>query len=83
MVKEEVFYPRRCYKLFRIVKNLRWTGASPFEVLEFFNGDLLLPLFFNENLPPFFSSPDKNLHPLLPSLGISAEIIKPMKIYVL
>lgn len=59
MVKEGVFYPRRCYKLFRIVKNLRWTGASPLEVLEFFNGDLLLPLFFNENLPPFFSSPIK------------------------
>lgn len=41
---EGVFYPRRCYKLFRIVKNSRWTMLRPVEVLEFFNRDVFLSL---------------------------------------
>lgn len=40
-LKKEVFYPRRCYKLFRIVKNSKMDGgASPVEVLEFLNREM-------------------------------------------
>jgi len=41
---EGMFYPRRCYKLFRIVKNSRWTGDSAGRTYGIFHyGSLLLP----------------------------------------
>jgi len=53
MVKE-VFYPRRCYKLFRIVKNLRWTGASPPKFWNF-STEIFYPFFYKDVFILFFS----------------------------
>jgi len=45
--REGVFYPRRCYKLFRIVKNSRWTGDSAGRTYGIFHYGSSFALFFS------------------------------------
>jgi len=44
---EGVFYPRRCYKLFRIVKNSRWTGDSAGRTYGIFHYGSSFAFFFS------------------------------------